>query len=244
MHINNYTENKNLSIDVLSKIYIIFELLIGLNRVNVFNTKRVIFKTLTCLYSVSIIGLLSYFIYFSKGNVISICMKLIQYIIYSIFGFATRKKLEKFYNELKIFDKEVGSSPTITRCCVNNLLQTAFIMAFTLFTIHDKDLIQFAILFLMHVLENQYYGHLVLLLIQRLRLINWYVKSSLINTETVKLTEVEQFSVNGIEIKMSRLMDFYVIIVNAYDLLKDSIKHQVKIIHRFLMILPNPDTFN
>lgn len=239
VRVNNYTRNKKISMNVLSKIYIILEFLVGLNRVNVFGIKNLTFKTLTCLYSVSIIVFLCYYTFYTNENWTSLFMKLIQYIVYTIFGFATRNKLEQFYNELQHFDEEVGITPTITRGCLNNLLQTAFVVAFTLFTICEENLMQCAILYLIHVLENQYYSHLLLLLIQRLRVINWCVKSSLINTEIEKLIEVEKFSANGHQIKMTKLMDFYCIIVNAYELLTDAIKRQVKINHRFLMMLLN-----
>lgn len=244
VRVNNYTKNKNIPIDVLSKIFIIFEFFIGLNRIDVFCIKRVIFKKLSCLYSVSIIGLVCYYIFYSKGNPASKSMKLTQYVIYTIFGFATRKKLEQFYKELKNFDKEIGTTPKITPGCLKNVLQTAFIVAFALVAIHGEGLIQCAVLYMIHVLENQYYGHLLLLLIQRLRLINFCVKSSLYNTKMDKLTELENYPENDHEIKMIKVMDFYCIIVNAYDLLKGAIKCQVKIIHRFLMVLINLHTFH
>lgn len=230
LRINNYTENKNISMDILSRIFITSEFLIGLNRVNVLGIKNLLLYNLACLYSAFTTALVSYFIYYSKGYSTTKCMKLIPYGIYIVFGFTTRKKLEQFYNELRNFDTEVGSVSKITRGCLSNILQTAFIMAFTLFTIHEEDLIQFAILYLIHILENQYYGHLLHLLIQRLRLINWCVKTSLINTDMDQLTEVEKFTVDGREIKMSKLMDFYCIIVNAYDLLTNAIKCQVNLL--------------
>lgn len=244
VRVNNYTINQNISTDLLSKLFVIFNFSIGLNRINIFGIKNVIFKKLTFLYSVSIFGLVIYFTFYVYNGQQTILFKLIQYLIYIIFGFVTRKKLELFYKELNKFDKEVGSTPKITRGSLKILLQTAFIMAFTMFTIDKENTIQFAILYMIHVLENQYYSHLLLLLIQRLRLINWCVKSSLISTETEKLTEVEKFSANSREIKIGRLMDFYCIIVNAHDLLSDVIKRQVKIYHRFLMMLLGPDTFD
>lgn len=244
VRVNNYTINKNKSIDILSKIFIILEYLIGLNRVNVFGTKNVIFKTVICLYSVSIIGLVCYFSFHSNENSVTMCLKLTPYIIYTIFGFATSKKLKQFYIELKNFDEEVGITPTIIRGCLKIVLQTAFVVAFTLFTIHEENLMELAIPYLIHVLENQYYSHLFVLLIQRLRLINWCIKSSITNIKIEQSAEVETFSTNGNELKMSKLMDFYCIIVNANDLLKDAIKCQVKINYRFLMILLNLVTFD
>lgn len=235
VHYNNYINIKNTSLDVLSKIFIILEFILGVNRMNIFGIRRVILNIATYLYSISIVGLVVYITIITRGQTFLGWVKLMQYAIYAIFGFATRKKLQKFYKELKNFDKQFGFTPKITHSYLKIALQIALIMAFTIFTINEEDLMFFAIINLINVLENEYYGHVLKLLIQRLRSVNLSIKSSLICVEIEKSTQVEKSSINIIEneTKMSKFMDFYYTIVNAYDLLTDAIKFQVKIIDWF-----------
>lgn len=227
VRVNNYIKIENTPLDVLSKIFIIFEFLLGVNRLTVIGVHRVFFIIMTCLYSVSVIGLVSYITFVAIVNPFLTYVKLTQYAIYTIFGFATRRKLREFYKELQNFDKEFGSKPKIIRGCLKIVLQVFFLASSAFFFPIDKTI--YVVIYLIHLLENQYYGYLLHLLIQRLRSINLCIKISLLSTEIEKSTEVE----NGNEIIMSKLMDFYYIIVNAYDLLTDVIKYQVKILNGF-----------
>lgn len=246
VHFNNYIKIKQTSLDVLSKFFIIFGCLLGINRLTVCGIRKLILKIASVFYSISVISFVGYITVIANGQDFTGWVKLIQYAVYAFFGFATRKKLQKFYKELQNFDKQFGFTPKITPGTLKILPQLAFITVFSGSIIKREDLIFSVVTNLVHILENQYYGHLLNVLIQRLRSINLSIKSSLSNTEIEKSTVAKKFSINitGNEIQITKLMDFYYIIVNAYDLLIDAIKYQVKIIEWFPFDVLIPDTLN
>ncbi|KAM3965764.1 uncharacterized protein ACR2FA_000090 [Aphomia sociella] len=189
--------------------------------------------------------------YDDKYVAVVLIMNICEYVFVIIFNFFTWRRMQRYYSELSRFDAEVGCRPKVTQASIGNFVQ----MLMLLILLAIFYIISFSIdgwnrlsvplvpVNLMHALEVQYYGHLLSLLLPRLRLINYYAESTLSNVKVIAPPKVEEFvyfkynnMTNG---QMKKLMDLYHILIKAYDFLVEAIKWQllVIIITSFISIL-------
>lgn len=237
--VNNFMQgNKEPYIDLLSKIFIIIELSLGLNRIFVLGKLKLVCRAVAFVYviiSISTILYLSinispdelYFLDYLKISEYSVCICL---------GFLSSGRLKRYYTVLNDFDLEVSCRPKVPSESWRIMVQLTSATAFLVFNFIYADLLCFVPLYLIHIIESHYFGHLFNLLLQRLRLLNLYLELSLskANDNTKKkIKEYKFFNKNhdkSIQFPMNKIMDLYYIIVDAYDLLMDAIKWQVNCI--------------
>ncbi|XP_059052638.1 uncharacterized protein LOC131847175 [Achroia grisella] len=242
-------------IDKLSKFYIVAEMVLGLNRLPlVICNMRFFYLPLMISYSLLLIVTIIFstiYTYDTRYVAVVVVMNMCEYIFAIIFNFITWKRMQRFYIELSTFDAEVGCRPKVTRGSIGNLVQTLillllfgvfYIMSFSMDNWNDL-LLPLVPVNLIHAMEVHYYGHLLSLLIPRLRLLNYYAESTLSNDKAIAAPKVEEFVyfkynniTNG---QMKKLMDLYHIIIKAYDYMVEAIKWQllVIIITSFISIL-------
>lgn len=234
-------------IDPLSKFYIVAASVLGLNRLPVIlNEAKFIITVLALLFSILlctginyITYILGFFIYFT------VVMTSVEYMFIVTFSFFTWKRMTRYYNELNKFDAEIGCRPKITMQSIKNLVfMVLFNVIFTSFFwvtyiwIFSATEIPFYYqgipMNLLHCLELFYYGHLLSILVPRLRLINYFMETALSNGKSAKCPNIEEFKsfkskrVKNTDVK--KLLDLYHIIIKSYDFLVDAIKWQVMII--------------
>lgn len=229
-------------IDSLSKLYVAAASIIGLNRLGVIlNETKCIVTSIAAVYSVLLCTGICYASYiFGTFNDIASVMALFEYLFVAIFSFITFKRMERYYNELNNFDAEMGCRPTITSQSINNLILMVIFNVFFTFsywmtyewgTKEAPFYYQGIAPNLLHCLELFFYGHLLSLLVARLRLINYFVETALSNGKTAKcpnIIEFSSFKTKSVKnTDMKKLMDLYYITIKAYDFLVEAIKWQV-----------------
>ncbi|XP_047992749.1 uncharacterized protein LOC125231346 [Leguminivora glycinivorella] len=134
--------------------------------------------------------------------------------------------------------------PKISASSVKNLILMCLAVALSVLTVpyewymFDKLISSLMLLpvRLLFLIDIHFYGHLLSLLVPRLRLINYYMKMSLSHHNKVVAPKIEELTFKSVILdsqncQMKKLMDLYCMIINAYDILIDAIKWQ------FVMVL-------
>lgn len=111
VRVNTFVPMKERTIDSVSKAFIIFELILGINRLPVFGKMKPKCLAMSLTFSLSIDILVIYLTYSGISKVLKefvTLLKLWQYCMCAILGFAYRKRLRGFFLELVKFDKKTG----------------------------------------------------------------------------------------------------------------------------------------
>lgn len=254
VRVNNYVENTTKSrYDVLSKIYIISEWLIGINRLPIiYKTKRIC-KILTVGYPLIVNCILLATLLRIYPNSLSKSLNfgnILQYFICSIKGNFSWGQLRNFYDKLFIFDEEIRSKWHLSNSSKNNFLQITFmVIFFIIFNVlsrREEDMAHLPSslypVILTHMIEFYYYGHLLSLLELRLRTIRILLLSSfpipgkdITNFSEKQYIDDKDINVinlrnNNSKVEIKKLMKMYKHIIEIYDSLNVAIKWQVKIL--------------
>lgn len=256
VRVNTFFQRKQKPfIDPLSKLYIVAGSLLGMNRLPVIlNEAKYIITSIAVVYSVLLSTAIFYLLYiFGNYSYIIPVMSMIEFTFSITFSFITWNRVARYYNELNKFDVEIGCRPKVTELSIRNLIfmviskvfYTLFFWVTFIWIFSSIDIsysIQAIPANLLHCLELFYYGHLLSLLVPRLRLINYFVETTLSNGKSAKCPNVEEFrsfiSKNVKNTDVKKLMDLYHIIIKAYDFLVEAIKWQViKIYPRIIIYL-------
>lgn len=241
-----FQQNQKPFVDPVSKVYIGVNVILGLNRLPaILNKGKYIFTSLAVLYSIFLSYALinSMYLYMQDvGDSIPLIMNFTEYIFCVTYSFISWKRIERYYDELNTFDVEIGCRPKVTIQAVTNLILTmVFCVILPLVVLLSakfgggQDIKIYVIpLFLLHfleLLELHYYGHLLDLLVSRLRLISYFVEITLSHEKIADCPNIDEFvSFKGKYMKNTtpkKLMDLYHITIKAYDFLNDAIKWQV-----------------
>lgn len=245
VRVNTFVQgNVTVYIDPISKIFIISEAVFGYFRLPLIRNRKLHYM-LAVFYSLVLNGTLFMliFVYIDLDalNVMMIC-HIFQYIFCSLFGFLCVKKLQLYYSTLHRFDMEVGCRPKVSQNSLQNLAQAVLtvILYCLLFIVPkylhktNEQLYQFLIMHIASSIETSYYGHLLNILVPRLKLINYYIESSLSSVKSESSSLMKEFvslkrssNADLAHYRMKMLMDLYHIMVEAYDFLIDAIKWQV-----------------
>lgn len=229
-------------IDNVSKIFIICEIPFGIIRLPLLGISP-IFTIILVLYS---LGLGAYLIrFFNSINDVylldfAVGSSVFQGLFFMVFNLLTIKRMQRYYNELNVFDKEVGCRPKMGKGTIRNIVQTVIMLLYTVFvfiapyiiTSLNNQYLELIPVIACHVFEVHFIGHLLSLLIPRLRLINYFMELSLCNAKITKTTNSEEFgfignNVNKALCKMQKLMNLYHTVIKAYNYLIEAIKWQV-----------------
>ncbi|KOB67915.1 Uncharacterized protein OBRU01_19096 [Operophtera brumata] len=241
VRVNTFVEeNDEIYVDPISKIFIISEAAFGFFRLPLIRNRKLFYYVLAVFYTVSLYAVFIYFTYvYLQGHPVSFMMvvHMSQYVFCSVFGFICIKRMERYYSTLNRFDKDVGCRPKVVQHSLQNLAQTILtvIMYFVLFIVPTELGIakntphHFLVLHISYTIEIDFYGHLLNLLVPRLKLINYYIQSSLSNVKSEPSTLMNEFvSIKGSiasadmsNTRMRKLMDLYhimllVIIISAF----------------------------
>ncbi|KAI8439440.1 hypothetical protein MSG28_013226 [Choristoneura fumiferana] len=245
--LNNLVQEEDSSyIDPISKGFILTEAVIGFNRLAVFGKIKPIFVILASVYTFFICGAILFMVYYRDLNgiyAVVIVMDGMAYIICVSISALMWKRLQLYFNELQKFDRAVGCRPKRTASSIKNVIQMFIEIILmiqsvpyewyvgSMFSVHQ------VVERMIYITEVHFCGHLLSLLVPRLRLINYYMKMSLNDNKQVTSPKVEKlpyFKANNLETQncqMKKLMELYCIIISAYDLLIEAIKWQ------FLLVL-------
>lgn len=237
VRVNTFVNNS--SVDILSKIIIFTELALGLNRFSVLGKQKSIFVILTFVYAVlfkCVIVLITCLFDIRVFNSHLCIIKLVQYSFLCIFSQVATKRLRCYYDELEKFDTEVGCKPKTTWSSIRIVAQLGLVIIYIVAMLYIHPRIGVSILVplqFINSIENHYYGHLLNLLIPRIRLINFNLESSLSNDKILKSSDENEFIFYGkitteCRGRMSKFMDLYHVIIRAHSLLIHAIKWQVK----------------
>lgn len=241
--LNNLVQEEDSSyIDPISKGFIVTEAAIGFNRLAVFGKIKPIYVILASMYTLFICGAILFMIYYRDHNglyAVVIVMDGMAYIICVTISTLMWKRLQLYFNELQKFDRAVGCRPKTTASSIKNVIQMVLEIILMLQSLpyewYVADTISMHQLVerMIYITEVHFCGHLLSLLVPRLRLINYYMKMSLSDNKQVSSPKVEKlpyFKANNLETQncqIKKLMELYCIIINAYDLLIEAIKWQV-----------------
>nr|WCC57940.1 gustatory receptor 15 [Papilio polytes] len=251
VRVNNYVENTTKSrYDVLSKIYIISEWLIGINRLPIICKTKRICKILTVGYPLIVNCILLATLLRIYPNSLSKSLtfgNILQYFICSIKGNISLGQLRNFYDKLFIFDEEIRSKWLLSNSSKNNFLQISFmVIFFIIFNVLSRREEDMAYLpselypvILTHMIEFYYYGHLLSLLELRLRTIRILLLSSfplpgkdIRNFSEKQYIDDKDINVinlrnNNSKVEIKKLMKMYKHIIEIYDSLNVAIKWQL-----------------
>ncbi|CAK1586962.1 unnamed protein product [Parnassius mnemosyne] len=270
VRVNNFViEKHTLPIDIISKVYIICEWILGVNRLPViFNMKSILYNVLTLAFSLVFNVLTFFYIFTSNPKRLSnfvVRLSLMEYFICSFLGFLTWKSIKSFYSELHKFDKDIGVNWNfITYNSKCNFMQTigtlVYLFIITMLPYQIDGLIKFwseiLTITCTHVLENYFYGHLLSLLVSRLRLIRILLLSSFTTKEEEEINSVSEKDHNSYfkniislnasksKVEMKKLMQLYNNIIEAYDLLNKAIKAQILVIFSIIFVTSLTLTYN
>ncbi|XP_063365816.1 uncharacterized protein LOC134654280 [Cydia amplana] len=244
---NLVKKEENCYIDAVSKAYLWMEVVLGLNRL-VFSLKiKPIFILLASAYSIFCCAIVFYdafFFYPLFMDRLDIGLDSVHYLLGVILSSIVWKRLQHYYLRLQDFDTTIGCRPKISSSSVKNLILMCIAVSLTILVVPYEwytfdQLVGSLMLLPVHLLfliDIHFYGHLLSLLVPRLRLINYYMKMSLSHHSKVVVPKIVELTFKSVILEsqncqMKKLMDLYCMIINAYDILIDAIKWQ------FVMVL-------
>lgn len=242
-------------IDPISKVFILSQLAFGIIRLPLIGDVHVGFIVLAAAYSLLASCYYVGVVYLLKSAYVLnfvIFIFYFQCVFFMLFNVVSIKRMHRYYNELNVFDKEVGCRPKIGKGSIRNLIATIlmilynvilFALPYVVVTLENLELwmLPFPII---HILEVHFCGHLLSLLIPRLRLINYYMELSLSNSKISKTLNIEKFGYSKADsnktlCKMEKVMNLYHNMIKSYNYLIEAVKWQllVTIVSAFLNIL-------
>ncbi|XP_063625626.1 uncharacterized protein LOC134797334 [Cydia splendana] len=245
---NLVQEEENCYIDTVSKAYLWMEVVLGLNRLVLSLKIKPYFILLAFAYSIFCFAIVIYnafsFYPLFMGDHLDIGLDIIHYLLGVVLSSIVWKRLQHYYLKLQYFDTTIGCRPKISSSSVKNLILLCIAVSLSILIVPYEwymfDKLVFSLILLpvrlLFLIDIHFYGHLLSLLVPRLRLINYYMKMSLSHQSKVIAPKIEELTFKSVILEsqncqMKKLMDLYCMIINAYDLLIDAIKWQ------FVMVL-------
>lgn len=233
---NNFVKQQGKTyVDIVSKVFVSCELLLGVNRFPLI-TDKLIFLVLFYVYTLLLNGYVCCDIInrpFVNINILMLRMsRLVQYEFSAILSLFIWKRFHRFYKEIAKFDNEVGCRPKLTNRSkkllvafgILNAISFVFLPSYTLVTVPLNLTSTFGYFF---------FSHLIDLVITRMRLLNYYLEclTSIAKTDSSpKITEFVLFENDSRRFyypNMDKMMDLYQIIINIHKILVDAVKWQV-----------------
>lgn len=237
-------ENEKPQVDPISKMFILLETMLGLDRLPLMGRGKFV-HVFTTFIIFLIINTTIFYMNLHQMSQVVIFTPVMQNIICSLLSYVRCKWMQSFYSELWKFDAEAGCTPKVSLAGIRNivlgLLSCIFVILLflvpALILFDDPTPIFLIPFYLVYVLEVYYFGHLLNLLTPRLKLINYYIESALSSAKLEPSPILKEFTYfKSYDPKITQscgmrtLMDFYQIVVEAYDCLIEGIKWQVKTI--------------
>lgn len=229
-------------IDIVTKMFIILEIPVGVVRLPLLGN----FFLLTAMFQLYALGLIGTFYKFVNKDLTVISSIvfgsiLTQYVFLLTFNLMYIKKLQRFFDELNVFDKTVCCTPKTGKGTLQNVIITVIVLIYTYavyfvaYQIESNIHLEYILCLTCHVVEVHFIGHLLSLIIPRLRLINYYMELSLSNTKLVKTSSAAEFHFqngndNNVHCEMEKLMNLYHTVLKTYTYLMEAIKWQVTFI--------------
>ncbi|XP_068618059.1 uncharacterized protein [Battus philenor] len=251
VRVNTYVDkSQEISVDIISKVYVIISWVIGINRLPVIFKMRGIVFICALTYSLLLNIFSVYYVLKIHGLYdFVIDVNLIKHLMLFIFTVIYWNKLKKHYCELFQFDQEIKSDwlskSNIISNCVQNIIT---IMLVVLFNIYQQKYYAGASLWpdmllihLNHLWEIYYYGYLFKQIELRVKSLRILLMSSFpINDQIIFCSEnasvnfednnVINLIANNPKIKVKRLLALYYKIINIYDLLNAALQWQLLIL--------------
>lgn len=236
-------ENEKRQADPISKIFALTEVLLGLDRLPLIGKGRFIYVFLSFIIFLTLKAALYFTLKITRFPMDFVTVTpIVQNIVISLLSYIKCKWMQGFYSELSKFDNEAGCSPRVSLAAIRNVVLAFLSCVFVILlyvvpgVIGYVDFIPYSIipLYLVYVLEVYYFGHLLYLLIPRLKLINFYIESSLssANSDLCSIPKeficYKSYDPKVTQKSMTKLMNLYQIVVEAYDSLNEGIKWQVR----------------
>lgn len=246
-------ETNGIKIDLISKCYIITELLLGTFRLNYLDMKKKCYVIPLYCYNLLLFMVILYNIIIKYESTIFsnlILLDWFQYLICTVISISTSKKLRKFYKTLNKFDQEVGFVAKTSKESLYTIIQLIMtvIKSFTLY-FASQNLIEvhnFFNVLIIALVELHYQGHLFSLLIQRIKamenccklaflsnpnlpnkrqikIINYEVRCNSIENCITPITKPK----NKSHIKIQKLPHHYNKLLIVYNCLYEAVKWQV-----------------
>lgn len=245
--VNTYFSGNDKSyIDPISKIFILTQLAFGSVRVPLLGDVHLGYILLSAVYSLLLACAYGYVVYENIDEYplnIVICIFCIQCMFFMLFNVVSIRRMQRYYNELNVFDKEVGCRPRTGKASIRNLMSTIVVMFYIviifalphIFVSLENLALEMLPFPIMHALEVHFCGHLLSLLLPRLRLINYYMELSLSNSKITRNLNIEQFGYSKADsnktlCKMEKVMNLYHNMIKSYNYLIESVKWQVRAI--------------
>nr|WCC57882.1 gustatory receptor 17 [Papilio memnon] len=249
--VNTYLFNDEYSIDILTKIYIVFGWVIGMNRLPViWNQKRYVKIASFCYILVFNCCLLYsiFFCYPKKSKDLLIILNVILYFVCHVCAIMFWKTLKSFYKQLSKIDKKVNMEYCTSFNCKINFIQCFCLILCTVVynvisNIVDGMIVLLPGIIVVHInyiLESHYYGHLFgvlesrLILLRKLIVVNYPTNRNNVHTynEEFRNCENEHVKLHYKNCKMDirKLMQLYSEIIKAYDLLNAALFQQLLMI--------------
>ncbi|CAH2092930.1 unnamed protein product [Euphydryas editha] len=237
-------------VDKISKFFILGEFLIGVNRLHIIGIRKFCFLFMTLCICVSISTSLIFKYAFTENDRFThqyFMLEIFRFLMCSTLALIFQGKLINFYNELSKFDEDIGfeANKTENRKNIQNysLMLVAIVLSITLYLFSDLGFLIDLLLFLpgklQQCFELHYYGHLLILIIPRIKLLTNYISFSYPNKKNNELEEIGNFAKkyhifnrqirNFSKIEMKRLINLYNRIIIAFDFLYESTKWQILI---------------
>lgn len=225
-------------VDNVSKVFVYCELLLGVNRLPVITSKRILIA-LFYVYSLFVNVLLCYaamdFKFGNNRTVVIRATRAIQYEISVVLSLFTWKTFRCFYKEIEKFDNEAGCRPKFSRTSLKLLVLFGIVALISLYLL-PFDRAYIIPLHIVSTCEHFYFSYLVDLIITRMRLLNYYLECATSNATTNSSPKITEFSFFENDSRrfyfpnMGEMMELYQIIINAHKFLVDAVKWQVRYI--------------
>nr|WCC57786.1 gustatory receptor 21 [Papilio glaucus] len=249
VHIDNYVNDiSKPAIDILSKIYTIANSLIGINRITVAFKVKGLYMVIAFLCSFLINIIITFLMLSSLLETVSsfVVFNIAQYLVCSVVAVTSRGNLQKFYNELYAFDKDIKTKlPTNFKAKINftlAILTFSFIciqpmLIYILRPVSNTNLVMVTI-DLSNMLELFYYGHLFILLETRLKSIRVILVTCFPHENQIYCLRESEFInfddeafckliTRNPDVEIKKLSLLYYKSIKAYDFLYAAIKWQM-----------------
>lgn len=231
-------------LDPISRVFIKAEAAVGINRLHLLEGQSPCSKKLYWIAGIYCNIMVIFCAYISDHGQFHVktVLDISAYFFNVVFSFVTAHRLKLYFHEINTFDKAVCCRPKYSELLKQNVMlhiMVALVMAgagatfFIRFWKSKDTYTHIIIIHIQRVCELYFYAHLFCIIEPRLKLINFYVASSRINTDDTVCIKPEGFEYFS-QAKsykdftdMKFLMDLYEILVTAHRHLVNAIKWQV-----------------
>ncbi|XP_068618056.1 uncharacterized protein [Battus philenor] len=242
--INNFTENKSSHhVDFTSKIFIIMQFCFGLNRLSLMDKFNALYSTLLFTYCFCINAILLFAIFENQANFVFsglLCENILTHYITAVLGFGLCKRMRAFFENINTFDKKLNTKLKINLTTILNvvlcgvLLISLYVIFITLYMLKIVNLtsMYMTVTHALKIIELFHYGHMLSLLLQRLRLINRnlihsFDKNYISSYDNCDCSSIPRNHCANRELR--KLSPLYYIIIQAFDALNAAIKYLVEL---------------